>query len=224
MNMGTSTRKVLPRSNKIINEAISNGGLSLSNGGSGLANLIPKLMFPDKGQSKIKKVSNGIFRSQTYYNFIQKIVKTIKKVNSSGITGLGITGFSNYNRIQRIEILSDYLGIENDETLKQSFKDTLLEIDIFEENVNPIDFVIKYIQNIFKNILESFSFEDASQNIDNFDDNKTDVEFNEYITSNTDNVLHLHITDDFISNIDDNELTIKNLNKAYYDALQSLKG
>lgn len=224
MNMGTSTRKVLPRSNKIINEAISNGGLSLSNGGSGLANLIPKLMFPDKGQSKIKKVSNGIFRSQTYYNSIQKIVKTIKKVNSSGITGLGIAGFSNYNRIQRIEILSDYLGIENDETLKQSFKDTLLEIDIFEENVNPIDFVIKYIQNIFKNILESFSFEDASQNIDNFDDNKTDVEFNEYITSNTDNVLHLHITGDFISNIDDNELTIKNLNKAYYDALQSLKG
>ena len=53
--MGTSTRKTLPRSNKIINETISNGIISSTNGGNGLANLIPKFVFPDKGQSKIKK-------------------------------------------------------------------------------------------------------------------------------------------------------------------------
>ena len=222
--MGTSTRKTLPRSNKIINENIANGDLSSSGDGAGLANLIPKLMFPNKGQSKIKKVSNNIFSSETYYSSVRKIVKTIKTINSSGLSGLGISGFSGYNKVQQVEILLEYLGIENDETLKQSFKNTLLEVNIFDENINPIDFVIKYIQNILKNIIESLTFEDASQNIDNFNDKKTDIEFNDFITGNTDKALRLHITDDFINNIDDNDLTMKNLNNAYYDALQSLKG
>lgn len=222
--MGTSTRKTLPRSNKIINETISNGGLSLSGEGNGLANLIPKLMFPDRGQSKIKKASNSVFSSETYYSSVRKIVKTIKTINLSGTSGLGISGFSNYNKVQQVDLLSEYLGIENDETLKQSFKDTVLEVNIFEENVNPIDFVVKYIQNILKNIIESLTFEDASQNIDNFNDKKTDIEFNDFITGNTDRVLRLRITDEFINNIDDNDLTMKNLNNAYYDALQSLKG
>ena len=222
--MGTSTRKTLQRSNRIINEGISNGDLSSSGGGVGLANLIPKLMFPNKGQSKIKKVSNSVFSSATYYSSVRKIVKTIKTINSSGLSGLGISGFSGYNRIQQVEILSEYLGVENDEILKQSFKNTLLDANIFDENINPIDFVIKYIQNILKNIIESLTFEDASQNIDNFNDKETDIEFNNFITSNTDKVLRLRITEDFINNIDDNDLTIKNLNKAYYDARQSLKG
>lgn len=222
--MGTSTRKTLPRSNKIINESISSGGLSSSGGGNGLANLIPKLMFPDKGQSKIKKASNSVFSSKIYYSSVIKIVKAIKTINSFGISGLGISGFSSYNKIQQVELLSEYLGIETDETLKQSFKDTVIEINIFEENVNPIEFVIKYIQNILKNIIESLTFEDASQNIDNFNDKKTDIEFNDFITGNTDKVLRLRINDEFINNIDDNELTMNNLNNAYYDALQSLKG
>lgn len=224
MCVGTSTRKTLQRSNRIINEGISNGDLSSSGGGVGLANLIPKLMFPNKGQSKIKKVSNSVFSSATYYSSVRKIVKTIKTINSSGLSGLGISGFSGYNRIQQVEILSEYLGVENDEILKQSFKNTLLDANIFDENINPIDFVIKYIQNILKNIIESLTFEDASQNIDNFNDKETDIEFNNFITSNTDKVLRLRITEDFINNIDDNDLTIKNLNKAYYDARQSLKG
>lgn len=222
--MGTSTRKTLPRSNKIINETISNGVLSSSGGGNGLANLIPKLMFPVRGQSKIKKASNSVFSSETYYSSVRKIVKTIKAINSSGISGLGISDFSSYNKIQQVELLSEYLGIEDAETLKQSFKDTVLEVDIFEENTNPIDFVIKYIQNILKNIIESLTFEDASQNIDNFNDKKTDIEFNNFITGNTDKVLRLRITNEFINNIDDNNLTMNNLNNAYYDALQSLKG
>ena len=222
--MGTSTRKTLPRSNKIISETISNGGLLSSGGGNGLANLIPKLMFPDRGQSKIKKASNSVFSSEVYYSSVKKIVKTIKAINSSGLSGLGISGFSTYNKIQQVEVLSEYLGIDNEEILKQSFKDTVLEVNILEENVNPIDFVIKYIQNILKNIIESLTFEDASQNIYNFNDKKTDVEYNDYITGNTDKVLRLHITDEFINNIDDNDLTINNLNNAYYYALQSLKG
>ena len=141
-----------------------------------------------------------------------------------GISGLGISGFSSYNKIQQVELLSEYLGIENDETLKQSFKDTVSEVNIFEENVNPINFIIKYIQNILKNIIESFTFEDASQNIDNFNDKKTDIEFNDFITNNTDKILRLHITGEFINDIDDNDLTMNNLNDAYYGALQSLKG
>ena len=222
--MGTSTRKTLPRSNKIINEIISNGGLSPSGEGIGLAKLIPKLMFSDRGQSKIKKASNSIFRSATYYSSVKKIVKIIKKINLDGISGLGISGFSSYNKIQQVELLSEYLGIENDETLKQSFKDTVSEVNIFEENVNPINFIIKYIQNILKNIIESFTFKDASQNIDNFNDKKTDIEFNDFITNNTDKILRLHITGEFINDIDDNDLTMNNLNDAYYGALQSLKG
>ena len=143
--MGTSTRKTLPRSNKIINETISNGAMSSTNGGNGLANLIPKFMFPDKGQSKIKKTSNSLFSSQIYYNSVKKIVKAIKTINSSGLSGLGISGFFEYNKVQQIEILSEYLEIENEETLKQSFKDTLLEVNFLKENINPLNFVIKYI-------------------------------------------------------------------------------
>lgn len=222
--MGTSTRKTLPRSNKIINETISNGILSSTDGGNGLANLIPKFMFPNKGQSKIKKSSNDIFNSNEYYSSVNKIVKAIRTINSFGLSGLGISGFSGYNKVQQVEILSEYLGIENDETLKQSFKDTLLEINILEENVNPIDFIINYIQNILKNILESYTFEDASQNIENFNDKATDNEFKNYIVSSTDEALHLCLTEEFLDNIDNNDLTIKNLNNAYSVAMQSLKG
>ena len=36
------------------------------------------------------------------------------------------------------------------------------------------------MNNILKNILESYTFEDASQNIENFDDKITDDEFKNY--------------------------------------------
>jgi hypothetical protein len=222
--MGTSTRKTLPRSNRIINETISNGIISSTNGGNGLANLIPKFVFPDKGQSKIKKASNNIFNSGVYYSSVKKIVKTIKTINLSGLSGLGISGITSYNKVQQIEILADYLGIENEETLKQSFKDTLLEVDIFAENVNPVAFIIKYIQNILKNVIESYTFEDASQQIENFNDKITDEEFSNYIERNTNNSLSLCLDANFVENIDDEELTIKNLNKAYNTAMQALKG
>lgn len=222
--MGTSTRKTLPRSNKIINETISNGIISSTNGGNGLANLIPKFMFPDKGQSKIKKASNNIFNSGVYYSSVKKIVKTIKTINASRLSGLGISGLANYNKVQQIEILADYLGIENEETLKQSFKDTLLELDIFDKDVNPVTFIIKYIQNILKNVIESYTFEDASQQIENFNDKSTDGEYSNYIARNTNNSLSLCLDANFIENIDDDELTIKNLNKAYNTAMQALKG
>ncbi len=222
--MGTSTRKTLRRSNKIINETISNGIISSTNGGNGLANLIPKFVFPDKGQSKIKKASNNIFNSGVYYSSVKKIVKTIKTINLSGLSGLGISAITSYNKVQQIEILADYLGIENEETLKQSFKDTLLEVDIFAKNVNPVAFIIKYIQNILKNVIESYTFEDASQQIENFNDKITDEEFSNYIERNTNNSLSLCLDANFVENIDDEELTIKNLNKAYNTAMQALKG
>lgn len=222
--MGTSTRKVLPRSNKIINETISNGGLSSSNGGSGLAGLIPKFVHPDKGQSKIKKTANSIFSSNVYYSSVKKIVKTINTLNSSGVSGIGIAGFNKYNRVQQIEVLSEYLGIENEETLKQSFKDTLLEIDILEQDTNPITFIIRYIQNIFKNVIESFTFEDASQNIDNFNDRIADEEFSDFIVRTTNDSLSVCLNNNFIEDIDNDDKTINSLNKAYNAAMQALKG
>lgn len=222
--MGTSTRKVLPRSNKIINETISNGGLSSSNGGSGLTGLIPKFVHPDKGQSKIKKTTNSIFSSNVYYSSVKKIVKTIKALNSSGVSGIEIAGFNKYNRVQQIEVLSEYLGIENEETLKQSFKDTLLEIDILEQDTNPITFIIRYIQNIFKNVIESFTFEDASQNIDNFNDRIADEEFSDFIVRTTNDSLSVCLNNNFIEDIDNDDKTINSLNKAYNAAMQALKG
>ena len=140
------------------------------------------------------------------------------------MSGIGIAGFNKYNRVQQIEVLSEYLGIENEETLKQSFKDTLLEIDILEQDTNPITFIIRYIQNIFKNVIESFTFEDASQNIDNFNDRIADEEFSDFIVRTTNNSLSVCLNNNFIEDIDNDDKTINSLNKAYNAAMQALKG
>lgn len=220
--MGTSTRKILPRSNRIIGNGISDG--QIGNGGIGLSNLIPKLVFPEKGQGKIKKTTSEVFNSKSYYSSIRSIIKTIGRIKKDGTAGIGISGFSGYNYYQQIDLLCDYVGIESEEYLKQSFKDTAEEINIFDKDIDELFFIRKYIQNIIKNIIESFSFEDASQNVTNFNDKLIDKEYKKYIEANTANVLSINITKDLLDSIDDNSRMVNILNKAYSLAINALKG
>lgn len=222
--MGTSTRKTLPRSNSIINLGILSGVISATGGGNGLSKLIPEFLFPKKGQSKVKKVSNEVFASKSYYKSVKNIVKSIQTINKSGINGLGIANFASYNKNQQIELLCDYINVENDDLLKQSFKSTLLEIDYLEEKVDPIYFIQRYIQNLLKCVTESLTFEDASQNIENFDDKKTDTEYDEFIKEKTSTGISICLNDEFVNNIENDQSTINVLNRAYNHALAALKG
>ena len=221
--MGTSTRKRSPRTNKIINENIGKGGINAGGHGQGLAELIPQLLFPQKGQSKIKKTANEVFSSQTYYNSVTKITKLVKTINSSGLGGIPISGFSKYKHSEQIELICDYLGIEEDDYLKQSFRDTLSNNNIFNGTINPALFIIEYIQNILKNILEAFSFEDASDNIKNFDDAKTDDDYFNFIKNNSQEQLKICLDDSFIENIDNEAETKEILDNAFSKLLNGLR-
>lgn len=220
--MGTSTKKVLPRSNKIIGNGIMNG--QVGSGGSGLSNLIPKLVFPEKGLGKIKKTTGEVFNSGSYYSSIKSIIRVISKIKKDGIAGIGISGFSGYNYPQKIDVLCDYLGIEDNEYLKQSFKDTLEEIDILAPDVDELLFIRKYIQNIMKNVIESYSFEDASENVIDFDDKKVDEEYGNYIESKIGEVLQINLNHELISSINDDKKFAGILNKTYVLAMNALKG
>jgi hypothetical protein len=220
--MGTSTKKVLPRSSKIIGSGVTNG--QVGSGGSGLSNLIPKLVFPEKGLGKIKKTTGEVFNSGSYYSSIKSIIRVISKIKKDGIVGIGIPGFSGYNYYQKIDVLCDYLGIEDNEYLKQSFKDTLEEIDILSPETDELLFIRKYIQNIMKNVIESYSFEDASENIIDFDDKKTDEEYGDYIESKIGEVLQINLNDELISSVNDDKKFAGILNKTYVLAMNALKG
>lgn len=220
--MGTSTKKVLPRSNKIIGNGVMNG--QVGSGGSGLSNLIPKLVFPEKGLGKIKKTTGEVFNSGSYYSSIKSIIRVISKIKKDGIAGIGISGFSGYNYYQKIDVLCDYLGIEDNDYLKQSFKDTLEEIDILSPETDELLFIRKYIQNIMKNVIESYSFEDASENIIDFDDKKTDEEYGNYIESKIGEVLQVNLNDELILSVNDDKKFVSILNKNYVLAMNALKG
>ena len=220
--MGTSTKKVLPRSNKIIGNGVMNG--QVGSGGSGLSNLIPKLVFPEKGLGKVKKTTGEVFNSGSYYSSIKSIIRIISKIKKEGIAGIGISGFSGYNYYQKIDVLCDYLGIEDNEYLKQSFKDTLEEIDILTPDVDELLFIRKYIQNIMKNVIESYSFEDASENVIDFDDKRVDEEYGNYIESKIGEVLQINLNDELISSVNDDKKFAGILNKTYVLAMNALKG
>lgn len=223
--MGTSTRRVFKRANKIIEDSLEAGMLSKSGDGSGLSELMAEFIYAEKGQTKIKKELNRVFASAGYYSSISKIVKLITGINKNGKSSIGIDNFLGYTEFQQLDLLVDYIGIGSDGWLKQSFKDTFEDYDFLNDNgCNPVDFIIRYIQNILKNIVEAFTFENASQNIDDFNDEKIDSEYRDYIVTNTQSALSIHIDNDFIAKIDEEEITNKALNRAYIAALGSLKG
>ena len=181
--MGTSSKKVYPRSNKLVNDNISNG--NIQSNGSGISSIIPDLLFPKNGQSKVIKNINETINSTAFTKSIKKIFDISKTVSAGGFGAIGIPDFKEKPLFDQIELLADAVGIADDDYLKQSFIDLVQEATLPLEELlqDPIGLIIGLIKKIMKFQIEGFSFEDSSALIENFDDKNADKEIDAYLQS-----------------------------------------
>ena len=120
--MGSSTRNKYPRGNKILQQKISEG--IISSNGNGIGNILNDLFFPSKGVSKPRKILQEKIYSNDFKSSIQKIGRLAKSIKTGDFGSIGFGGsISSYSRGEIAEVFCEYLGIENDEILKTSFKE-----------------------------------------------------------------------------------------------------
>lgn len=162
--MGSSTRNKYPRGNKILQQKISEG--IISSNGNGIGNILNDLFFPSKGVSKPRKTLQEKIYSNDFKSSIQKIGRLAKAVKTGDFGSIGFGGsISSYSRGEIAEVFCEYLGIENDEILKTSFKESISDSDIVNNGLDALKVATNYVKNIISNIFKQYTFEDGLDNL-----------------------------------------------------------
>lgn len=162
--MGSSTRNKYPRGNKILQQKISEG--IISSNGNGIGNILNDLFFPSKGVSKPRKTLQEKIYSNDFKSSIQKIGRLAKAVKTGDFGSIGFGGsISSYSRGEIAEVFCEYLGIENDEILKTSFKESISDSDIVNNGLDALKVATNYVKNIISNIFKQYTFEDSLDNL-----------------------------------------------------------
>lgn len=162
--MGSSTRNKYPRGNKILQQKISEG--IISSNGNGIGNILNDLFFPSKGVSKPRKTLQEKIYSNDFKSSIQKIGRLAKAVKTGDFGSIGFGGsISSYSRGEIAEVFCEYLGIENDEILKTSFKESISDSDIVNKGLDALKVATNYVKNIISNIFKQYTFEDSLDNL-----------------------------------------------------------
>ena len=147
--LGSSTRNKYQRGKKLLENNISNG--TISSNGTGIGNLLKDLFYPEKGVSKPRKTLQEKIYSNQCNISIQRIVKLSKIIKSGDFSSIGFSGnISSYSNGEISEVFCEYLGIENDEVLKTSFKESISGLDIVKEGLSVVDVIAKYMK--FSNV------------------------------------------------------------------------
>lgn len=180
--MGSSTRNNYKRSNKIIAEGVENR--KIGELGNGLGELFELLVFPSKGQSKIRATLNENLYSEECTNSIKNIIKLSKAVNAGTLSSIGFGSITEYSNIEIKEKICDFLGISNNEILKTSLKETLNTQNIFDKAVNIINFISDYVKNIISNIYKKFTYEDALNILEDFSSEEYSNSIDDYMKEN----------------------------------------
>lgn len=158
--MGSSTRNKYIRSSKLILQGISDGKITVT--GSGIGSIMKDVFFSSKGISQPRKTLQEKLYSKSLRTSLQKISKLSKAISNKDFSAIGIDGnYSLYSHDELSEIFCEYLGIENDEVLKTSFKESISDSNIIENGLNILKISANYVKNIISNIFKQYTFEDS---------------------------------------------------------------
>ena len=222
--MGSSTRNSYKRSDRIIKQEIENG--VINEDGSGLGELLAKLIFPKKGQSKIKATLNENLYSKECSNSIKNIVKVSKAVNANNLSSIGLGGIGGLSNFEIREKLCDFVGISDNELLKTSFKEAIEKESLLDKSVNVIKFIAQYVKNVISNIYKQFTYEDTLNSLENFDTESYTNSIDEYMQENVVPIIEfefneLEIDDDIM--IEEDSFADK-VNNAFSNIIKKLRG
>jgi len=211
--MGTSSKKIYGRSNKLLQDNISSG--NIQSNGAGISSIIPDLLFPKNGQSKVVKSINESFNSPAFTRSIKKLFDISKKVSSGGIGAIGIPNIQGKPLFEQIELVVDAIGIADDDYLKQSFIESVKKTSLEEALQDPVGLLIDQIKNLFKFQIEGFSFEDSSELLVDFNDKEADKEVDSYLQTIIDDSYDSELREKILLalNNDGNFLDLINLGK-----------
>jgi len=222
--MGSSTRNSYKRSEKIIKEGIENNNVNEK--GAGIGKLLAKLLFPKKGQSKIKATLNENLYSKECTNSIKNIIRISKAVNSENLSSIGLGGISGYSNIEIKEKICDFLGISNNEILKTSLKETLEKNNILDKSLNVIKFITNYVKNIITNIYKQFTYEDTLNALEDFDSEEYSNSIDDYMEEKVVPIIEVEFDEiEFTDDILEQEDTFsKKINTAFSNIVRKLRG
>lgn len=165
--MGSSTRNSYDRSKRVINQELESGNIKPN--AEGIAKLLAKLIFPDRGTSKVKITLQKNLCSEEYSNGIVKLSKLHTAAKEGNLGGIGFGGIAGLSNIELKEKICDYIGINDNEILKTSFNETMDKIDILDPISNFISFLSEFTKNITSNIFKQYTYEDALNELEGFD-------------------------------------------------------
>ena len=174
--MGSSTRNSYDRSQRVINQELERGNIKPN--AEGIAKLLVKLIFPDRGTSKVKITLQKNLCSEEYSNGIVKLSKLHTAAKEGNLGGIGFGGIAGLSNIELKEKICDYIGINDNEILKTSFNETMDKIDILDPISDFISFLSEFTKNITSNIFKQYTYEDALNELEGFDTEiyKKDIE------------------------------------------------
>ena len=220
IELGSSTRNKYLRGKKLLENKVSDG--TIDSNGNGIGNLLKDLFYPEKGISKPRKtIQEKIYSSQCNIS-IQRIVKLSKIINSGNYSTLGFSGnISSYSNGEISEIFCEYLGIENDEILKTSFKESISGVDIVKDGLAVVDIISKYIKNVISNIFKQFTLEDSLDNLWDMTEEMYENEVEEFTNENILPIITVEI--DEINFDDDKENHFAAVNTALKNIMIKLQ-
>ena len=142
-----STRNKYSRGKKLLENKISDG--LISSNGNGIGNLLKDLFYPEKGVSKPRKTLQEKIYSNHCNISIQRIVKLSRILKTRDFASIGLSeNISSSSNGEISEIFCEYLGIENDEVLKISFKESISGLNIVKDGLSVVDVIAKYIKKL----------------------------------------------------------------------------
>ena len=165
--MGSSTRNSYNRSKRLINHEVENGNINAN--AEGIANLLLKLIFPDRGTSKAKMTLQKNLYSKEYAEGIVKLSKLHTAAKNENLSSIGFGGTAGLSSIELKEKICDYIGINDNEVLKISFNETMDKINILDPITDFISFVTEFTKNITSNVFRQYTYEDALNELEGFD-------------------------------------------------------
>ena len=222
--MGSSTRNSYDRSRKIIQQGIEEG--KINEQGAGLGELLAKLLFPKKGQSKVKTTLNDNLHSTECTNSIKNIIRISKAVKSGTLSSIGLGGISGYSSIEIKEKVCDFLGISNNELLKTSLKETLDSNNIFDKSFNILNFIANYVKNIISNVYKQFTYEDTLNQLEDFNSNEYSDSIDNYMEEKVIPIIQVEFNEiAFADEILEEEETFSyKVNNAFSNIIKKLRG
>ena len=222
--MGSSTRNSYDRSRKIIQQGIEEG--KINEQGAGLGELLAKLLFPKKGQSKVKTTLNDNLHSTECTNSIKNIIRISKAVKSGTLSSIGLGGISGYSSIEIKEKVCDFLGISNNELLKTSLKETLDSNNIFDKSFNILNFIANYVKNIISNVYKQFTYEDTLNQLEDFNSDEYSDSIDNYMEEKVIPIIQVEFNEiAFADEILEEEETFSyKVNNAFSNIIKKLRG